>query len=438
MSLLSRAFNIIGRIAPNATFGRNVLSLAGSTVFSHGVVVIASPVLARLYEPGDFGVFATVIAIVSLSSIAAAWRYELAIPLPQDEVTGANLLILGIAIVTGMSCVCGLTVWLIGGVVAVWSGAPYLIPYIWLIPVGFFVAGLHQTLTMWAVRNNAFGKVARSKITQAWTAVGTQLPVGFVHVGPLGLLLGDVIGRACGAGVMGTLVFARNSTVAKTVTLPGILSAAKTYRRFPLLSTGSAVLNNAGLQLPPLLLALFYGPQVAGWFSMALRILAIPLILLGESIGRVFWGEAARILRENPENLELLFKKVARMLLLAAVPVAVASLTAPVVFTIVLGEPWSEAGVYAQLLILMFVTGIVASPLSVTLFVLERQDLQLAWDSVRFVSVVGTFLMVHALGLSARSAVFAYSATMCITYVAHFFLAWMCIRLNASEKKMPA
>ncbi len=439
MSLLSRALDIIGKIVPNETFGRNVLSLAASTVFSQGVVLIASPLLARLYHPADFGTLAAVMSIVSLSSIVASWRYDLAIPLPLDDVTGVNLLVLALVIVCGMSCLCGLTTWLIGSEVVKWAGTPYLMPYLWLIPVGFFVAGLYQALTMWAVRNNAFGKIARGKITQAWSAVGTQLPVGFVHAGPLGLLLGDVIGRACNAGVLGTLVLDQKSTAVRTVSLKGIISAARTYRRFPLLSSGSALLNSAGLQLPPLLLAMLYGPQVAGWFSMTLRILAVPVVLLGDSIGRVFWGESARTLRENPKDLERLFKKTAKMLfLLAAIPVALLSLVAPSVFTMVLGEPWHEAGVYAQLLTLMFVSGTVASPLSVTLAVLERQDLQLAWDGMRFIALVSVFLIVHGLGLSARTAVLTYGATMSVTYVIHFVLAWICIRLNASEKKMPA
>lgn len=431
------ALDIIKKVAPNVTFVRNVVSLATSTIVSHGVVVIASPLLARLYGPADFGTLAAVVSIVSLGSIVSAWRYEVAIPLPRDAVTGGNLLILAIGIVTGMSCLCGLVTWLLGGAAIGWAGTPYLKPYLWLIPVGFLVAGLHQTLTMWAVRNNAFGTIARGKITQAWSAVGTQLPVGLAHAGPLGLLLGDVLGRGCGAGVLGTLVVGKNSTAVKNVTLRGIVSAAATYRRFPLLSSGSALLNNAGLQLPPLLLAAFYGPQVAGWFSMTLRILAMPVVLLGESIGRVFWGESARTLRENPKDLERLFKKTAGMLLLlAAVPVVLVSLLAPSVFTMVLGEPWREAGVYAQLLAVMFAAGVVASPLSVTLFVLERQDLQLAWDTARFISVVGAFFIVHSLGLSARTAVFTYSVIMAVTYIAHFFLAWLCIRANLSQKQL--
>jgi hypothetical protein len=131
--------------------------------------------------------------------VVASLRYELAIPLPDDDETAANLLVLSLAIVSGMSLLVGLAVRLFGDHVARWINAPALGPYLLFLPLSFLGAGVYQALNYWAVRKHAFSQIVQTKLGQSVGMVLTQIGLGLSGMDPVGLLLGDAVGR--GAGV---------------------------------------------------------------------------------------------------------------------------------------------------------------------------------------------------------------------------------------------
>lgn len=83
---------------------------------------------------------------------------------------------------------------------------------------------------------------------------------------------------------------------------------------------------------------------------------------------------------------------------------------------------------YVQLLTAMFVAQFLVVPLSPTLNVLERQDLQLVWDAARLALVVGGLALAWALDWSAWTAVMVYGLTMLVAYGGLFILCGTTIR----------
>ena len=105
------------------------------------------------------------------------------------------------------------------------------------------------------------------------------------------------------------------------------------------------------------------------------------------------------------------------MVLLGIVPCVTLLVAAPQLFSIVLGERWREAGVYTQILAIMYLAQLVAPTLTPVLSVCERQDLQLARDLLRVVLVLGGFGAAAVFDLGARTAMAVYGAAMFVSYV---------------------
>lgn len=417
-------------------FARSVAVLAGGTALAQGLAVLASPLLTRLYSPSSFGVLAAYTAIFSLPVVVASFRYELAIPLPEDEETAGNLLVLSLAIVPGMAFLVGLALWLLRDDIARWTNAPTLKSYLWLLPFSFLGMGAFQALSFWAVRKHAFSYIAQTKLSQSVGMVLTQIGVGFFALEPLGLLLGDVIGRLSGGTMLATLIWRRDRAVSKRVSRPGMRRAALRYRKFPLFSSGSALLNSAGLQLPALLLTALYGPQVAGLFALGQRVVGMPMTLVGQAVAQVYLSEASQLGQRDPSALRRLFLRTSqKLLLVGVVPIAIIGAGGPWLFALLFGERWHEAGVYVQLLTLMFVIQFVVVPLSHTLNVLERQDLQLVWDAGRLVLVVSGIVLASVLGWPAGSAVLVYGVSMFLAYGGLFVLSLMTIDKRFKDAK---
>ena len=99
-------------------------------------------------------------------------------------------------------------------------------------------------------------------------------------------------GRVTGSFSLVRLSLRRSRDVFKRLRLSTLLNAAVRYRRFPLVSTGAALLGVAATALPPLLIAQLYGTKTLGWFALGDRVLGAPTILIGTAVSQVYWVEA--------------------------------------------------------------------------------------------------------------------------------------------------
>ncbi|MBC7345458.1 MAG: lipopolysaccharide biosynthesis protein, partial [Clostridia bacterium] len=63
---MNAAFAHLKALLSKSSFARNVAVLAGGTAVGQAIVVLASPILTRLYTPGDFGVLAVYSSLLGI------------------------------------------------------------------------------------------------------------------------------------------------------------------------------------------------------------------------------------------------------------------------------------------------------------------------------------------------------------------------------------
>jgi O-antigen/teichoic acid export membrane protein len=154
---------------------------------------------------------------------------------------------------------------------------------------------------------------------------------------------------------------------------------------------------------------------LAGWFALAQRILATPVVL-GNAVARVYLSEAPRRARADGAGVYPLFKTTTwRLVVFGVLALGLVVVAGPQLFALVFGSVWTEAGRFAQFLAFMSLGQLVVGPVSQTLTILERQDLQLAWDAVRFGTLLLVFLAARQLEWSPllTIAVLSVSMTTC-------------------------
>jgi O-antigen/teichoic acid export membrane protein len=378
----------------------------------------ASPILTRLYTPEEFGVLAVFASIIGVVFAFIAGRYEMAIPLPDREEQAASLTVAGYIVVLFLSLISGIGLFFGGQQIVQWTNTPNLEPYLWLIPVGLVGAGTYQVLNYWAVRHKAYSVIARTKVTQNAARVGSQVSIGLLSSGPLGLLVGEVLGRVGGVGSLALFTIRETMSEFKTVSARGVVKAARRYRRFPMLAAPSALLNKASTNLPALLFASIFSPAVAGWFALSQRVIGLPVWLVSQAVSQVYLGEAAEIRQKSPAELRGLFIRLSALLLaVGLIPALALGAFGDVIFSFVFGADWTEAGQYAEYLSVAFLAQIIVVPLSMTLNILEQQGLQLAWDAARFVIVLGALWGAYQYRVDPSYAVGLFSVSLVLTYV---------------------
>lgn len=398
--------------------------LAGATAASQGLVIVATPLLTRLYNPAEFGTLAAFISILTIILSIASLRYELAVPLAPTDGIAANVLVVALVVVGIVACATAAVVLPLAGQIASWINVPDLERYMWLLPLAVLAGGIYQGLSHWTIRRRDFKRIARTRVSQAIAQVSTQLVLGLLLGGPIGLLIGAVVGRFNGTGTLAAGFWRKDKAVLKLVSWLGARGAARRYQRFPKISSGSALLNALGVQLPPLLLSAFYGAHVLGWFALGQRVIGLPMMVVGIAVSQVYFGHAAEYARTDIGKLRGLFYKTARRLaIVALIPIVPLALAGPWLFSHIFGPEWTEAGEYVRVLSVTYFVQFIAVPLGQTLNVFERLELQLLYDLVRLVLAAGAIIVAHELGWSPLGAVASYSVGLLIAYLLSFYLS---------------
>src|SRR5690606_25111987 len=132
-------------------FIRNVSILAGGAALGQLLALLASPLLSRLYSPDDFGTLGVYASILGVLAVAANMRYELAIPLSEDDTVASNTLALSLLLTATLTIVLTLLVLGFSDQLVSLVGTPALRKFTFLIPIGVAAIGTYTALNYWAL-----------------------------------------------------------------------------------------------------------------------------------------------------------------------------------------------------------------------------------------------------------------------------------------------
>lgn len=406
-------------------FARGVSILVGGTIAAQGLSVLIMPLLTRLYSPEDFGLLAVFTAMLSFFSVVSAARYDLAIPLPENEIDVSNLVVLSIFIVAGVSLISFIFIYIFSDDLAEMLKVVHLADYFLIIPICVFFVGLYQVFSKLAVRQKKFKKIAQTTFLQSLTLSILQL--GGYKLGVFSLVGGHT--AAQGVAAISLIYSRKKRKFFNNISFNRVIQQAVRYKAFPLYSTGAALLNTASLQLAPLVFISLYGASVAGLYALTLRVLSIPVSLIGSSIGSVFLSEAPSA-KKNGTLPGLVTKLHCKLSMFGSIPLIVLVLFGPDLFVFVFGEDWSKAGVYAQWMSPWLYLQLQWSPLSMLSSVLELQRAALIMQTMAFLSRFGVLVAAWYLGLSTDLSIFIFSLVSAFIYL--FIMFWFVNKAGVS------
>lgn len=407
----------IASILPASKFSRSVGVLVGGTAGAQLLTVAASPLLTRLYTPADFGALAIYASLLSLISVIATMRYELAIPLPTEKRDAAKIVILCLCFVAffSITTTCIVAIW--RDPISVLIGEPRLAQYLWFLPLGVLFSGTYNTFNYWAVREQRFSAVATSRIRQALASTFIQLT--FFKWGGGSLVFSQVAAQSVGAIPLGRSFF--SGFFDWKIKWREIGLTSMRYRKFPIFSTWEGLFNTAGTQLPALLFGAFFSPAAAGLYSLATRVLSLPMSLVGTAIGQVFFASAAEAHRKGKLG-ELVTQLHGKLAHVGMAPALLLILTGPDLFSFVFGENWRQAGHFARWMTPWLYLVFVSSPLSTLFSVMEQQGRGLIFQIILLISRIFAIyvgILINDVGV----AVVLFSTASALCWLG--FLIWI-------------
>lgn len=380
------------------SFLKSVAVLVSGTALGHGITAAALPVLSRLYTPADFSLLAVFAGLVSIISVAACLRFDIAVALPETDDEALVVVALAILSAAALTSVFFAIVTIAPNLMSRVTNQDNLSEHLWLMPVGILFAGTYSTLQSWFVRQKRFSLIARTRITQSASAAGTQLGLGALGITPFGLIFGNILNTGSACIELGTRFLSSAENRAKIFNLKysDLQKAFKKYDRFPKLSTSEALFNSAALQVPMIMIAAMAVSPEAGYLAFAMFVMQAPMALFGTAVGQVFISQAPHENR-NGNLAKFTIHIFERLLKTGVGPLVAGGILAPVVFSTIFGNQWQPSGTLIAWMTPWFVMQYLSTPISMALHVSGRQG------AAMILQAFGLVLRILAIWLASKA-----------------------------------
>ena len=214
----------------------------------------------------------------------------------------------------------------LGGAFLQLLNAEVLEPYLFLMCVAIFLAGLVQVLRYAITREKRFKELGSNKVIETASAQGMKISLGLLSPAFLSLFVSQVVGY-----ILSIVLAVKYKQTNLSFSRRKHGWALKKYHRFILYSTPAVLLNTVALQLPVFMIARYFGPELVGYYVLAIKLIEVPLKIVGNAISQVYFKQAADIFHSGPENLLRLYRRTVAKLALA--------MSLPTILVFVLAEP---------------------------------------------------------------------------------------------------
>ena len=363
--------------------GDSSVLMAGSLA-AQMITVLASPILTRIYSPGEMGTFALYTSVIAILALVSTARYDFAIISPRSG-QSARILVQLVMIVSGTVLLSSTAVLVVWHFITAMSAGSAPAAWLWVALAGAFLSALQAGYGAYLLRSRRYRSLALTRVFMSVASAALAIGMGSLGFGTWGLLISSLI-----ALLLGTLLMTGQSPPALWKRSSGhrLTAVAKRYINYPRFDLPSSLIGVAGSQVPTLLLGVLFGSSFLGFYAIVDRICLAPLTVIGAAVGSVFRVRATQLALETGDFRQEYLRTFVRLILPAFIIFSPLVLFGPEIFSLVFGDKWRTAGEIAQVMAPLYFLRLIASPLSMSLYVRNRMKVDLLGQtSLGFASV---------------------------------------------------
>ncbi len=369
--------------------------MVGGSSLAYIFPIITAPILTRIYNPLEFKLFAIYIAIVQIAAISFSLKYELEIPLAKIRSNRINLFVLSI-----LNTIFTIFFFSVLSVIFIFIYPINQFNGIFIfLPFGIFLqTTFNHIIYNWLLYKKNFKLISFGKII--FISIYSFLPIIFFYFLTLKnykyIILSHQIGLIFAIAYISFSIYSnRLFEIIKLIFSTKLFNLKTTffrYKKYALYSMPSHLLNSFGLWLPTFFIWFYFDEKYIALFFLSHRIINTPVLLIGQSIGKIFYSEASTKIKKNKLNISVI--NYYKILIHIALPfLFICIFLIDEIFLILFNSDWSDIiniiKLFSPWLFIVFI----ASPLSTIPTILYQQEnefnFQLKLMIVRIISLCG-------------------------------------------------
>lgn len=409
-------------------FGRNMSTLMFGTLVSLAIPIVITPLLTRLYSPEEFGILALFLSISAIIGSIASAQYDQAIMLPDCEEDSSNLLVLSITTSAILSLLSLLVIAFFSKRLANALSNPDIENWLYFIPVSVFMIGTFNSFRFYSLRHKSFKNISLSLVSRSVGLGISQLSFGIIGFTNVGLIFGQIVSHFLGNFYLWRSI--RGNVHLGVVSTASVKMLATKYRKFPLYSMPAVLINSINLNAMSLCIPFLFNASTLGIYAIAMRLIGIPMKIIGGSFAQVYFQKASEEIKITGTTERIFLGSVKKLVLLALPMFTIIYVLVDPLVVLVLGEEWVIAGKYAKIVIPMFGIRFVASAVSNTLTVHEKQQYSLIFNLIMVISMFIQFAYAYYFDIEFAHFLVYYSRILALEYLVFLIVHWRISRIH--------
>ena len=340
--------------------------------------------MSRLYSPEDFGKYSALTAIILIVTVIVNGKYDLAIMDSKDNSRERKATYYAGMILTIISC---LIIIVLGGILLLLSYINYSIFDIIVIATFAFFSSNNSIINIWLNKNGLYKQISRNRIIYSAVNFLGIILFGIFRLGYLGIVFSVFLAYFTQFIYVYYFLYKKTRFYEYKYDRKEMAQQLKKHINFPKFQMPALLLNTASTQVPVLLFNNFFGNVVSGWYSMTVKVINLPMTIVGTAIGDIFFKEASEIYAENKDRLtKFTYNIFNRMRIIGLIPMCMLVGYGDILFSFILGIDWKMAGTYSRILAPWYYMTFITSPFTHLFTVLNKQNKNLMVNIIMLLS----------------------------------------------------
>jgi O-antigen/teichoic acid export membrane protein len=174
------------------------------------------------------------------------------------------------------------------------------------------------------------------------------------------------------------------------------------YSDFPKFNAPAGLVSAFGHHLPVIFFGAMFPPIIAGLYAMADRLAKVPVTVVAASIRRVFLQKSAGIEQDGRSLRKAFILTMGGLACLGLLPFGLVWMAGQEIAVVILGEEWSGAGAFLEIMSPWLFIVWVAAPCNSVFIVLRRQKLWLSLQTGLTFVQSASFALAYYIDASAE------------------------------------
>ena len=406
----------------NSNMLKNVTKISSGTILGQLISLVTLPIFTRLYGATVIGYWALFTSVATIVNSFSDLGMSNAIMIEEDENQRKRLF----SVITTLGIVFSVVV--SAGYFVYYTLCPndtgiHPLFYAVVLAVLIFTQQQIQLSYSWLNKKKQYNILMKNPVVNQLTIAIIAIPLGlmgkYLNIG-IFITYGYYIGLILGQFL--TLVHMRRfiPAILPDFNVKHHIANIKKYREFVQYQTPTNFLAQLKTQTPVLLIKMFFGPTILGYYSVTQRILGIPINLLANAIGKVYYQSVVEVSNRGESVGQFTFKNMERAMKIALVPMVLIMGFGDIASVFFLGADYSVAGNLIRIISLMtFFTFLMIATQGIAI-VIHKQKYMLISAVVQIIGYVAGLSIGKYVFDNIYIACFLMVLTFCIAQIVYF------------------